>query len=341
MKSALITGAKLCLTGALIYWLWSTGKLDINQMSIIYKDLGFLFIVVCSWVITQAILGSLRWQMLLKGVGYQVGFVRVLKLQLTGLFFNTALPGAVGGDLVKAGYMIIDNPSKGKSPAMTSVLMDRIIGLFGLFTIGGMIVLLNYNSAMAIPTLRPVVYMIFLLIASVTLGLIITFKHYKGDDPILKLISKKYPGSNSIVKIYSCFRQYKDNKRYVLASWLLSVTIQGILTIYFYNIASKVLPTVEFSKVAMVFPVGILVTALPLAPGGLGVGHVAFDKLFDVIGYVDGASIFNIYVVSFLALNLLGFIPYMTLKKKPTPKNQDQEKNRPMEVVTHTTSAGA
>jgi hypothetical protein len=54
-----------------------------------------------------------------------------------------------------------------------------------------------------------------------------------------------------------------------------------------------------------------MTTALPLAPGGLGLGHVAFERLFTMVGLTGGANIFNVMVLGQLSLNLLGVIPYL------------------------------
>ena len=46
---------------------------------------------------------------------------------------------------------------------------------------------------------------------------------------------------------------------------------------------------------ASVAPLAILVTALPLAPGGMGVGHVAFEEVLGIVGISGGANIFNLF----------------------------------------------
>jgi uncharacterized membrane protein YbhN (UPF0104 family) len=70
-----------------------------------------------------------------------------------------------------------------------------------------------------------------------------------------------------------------------------------------------------FGKIAVIYPVGVLTTAIPITPSGLGVGHVAFTKLFEMVGLQHGASVFNMFVFSQLILNMLGVIPYLSLRK--------------------------
>ena len=52
-------------------------------------------------------------------------------------------------------------------------------------------------------------------------------------------------------------------------------------------------------------PIGLITTAIPLAPGGIGIGHVAFESLYQLVGVAGGADIFNMYIIQ-LAVYLMG-----------------------------------
>jgi uncharacterized membrane protein YbhN (UPF0104 family) len=90
-----------------------------------------------------------------------------------------------------------------------------------------------------------------------------------------------------------------------------------MIYLYFMGYIGRVLygdTAFDPALLAPIFPFGILVTALPLAPGGLGVGHAAFDRLFSMVGLPGGANVFNVYVLTQLVLNLLGVFPYLYMK---------------------------
>ena len=53
-----------------------------------------------------------------------------------------------------------------------------------------------------------------------------------------------------------------------------------------------------------------------LAPGGIGVGHMAFKHLYMLVGWTGGADVFNIMVMGSLVLNLLGVVPYLFYRTK-------------------------
>ena len=56
-------------------------------------------------------------------------------LGFIGYVFNLVIPGAVGGDLIKAAYLVRMHIKK--TQAVASMVIDRILGLLGLFVAGG------------------------------------------------------------------------------------------------------------------------------------------------------------------------------------------------------------
>lgn len=78
------------------------------------------------------------------------------------------------------------------------------------------------------------------------------------------------------------------------------------LTSPFYDIAIPL----RFAFAFM--PLGLMAMAIPITPAGLGVGHAIFDTLFSYFGQKNGASLFNLYFITYVFLNLLGCIAYLT-----------------------------
>ncbi len=71
-------------------------------------------------------------------------------------------------------------------------------------------------------------------------------------------------------------------------------------------------------------PLGLITIAIPISPAGIGLGHMAFQTLFQLVKINDGASFFNIYFIVGLTFNLLGVIPYLLSKKR---HSLDETKN--------------
>jgi glycosyltransferase 2 family protein len=53
-------------------------------------------------------------------------------------------------------------------------------------------------------------------------------------------------------------------------------------------------------------PLALLMTALPLAPGGIGTGHAAFYFFFLELGSEAGADLFTMFLAAQLLIALVG-----------------------------------
>ncbi len=318
LKSLLITSGKLFVAAALLVWLQKKGQLDFAQLRLFQENPWLVCATLFYFFVGLVFLGTWRWKTLLKGAGYTLTWTRAVTLQMTGFFFNSVMPGAVGGDIIKIAYVIRDNPGRSKSQVMMTALLDRIVGLAGLFLVCWVMFLLNLGTIRELPVFSS----LLLITSGVSLGFIAFFfaalYHYKGQDPFLRILQLKIPGFGFIEKLYNAMRVYRYARKDILASLTISIGIQFISLLLFYFISTKVTSQYpSFAKVAVIYPIGVTTTAIPITPAGLGVGHVAFDQLFQLVGLDHGANAFNLFALSQLFLNLIGFIPYLTLKKIP------------------------
>ena len=72
-------------------------------------------------------------------------------------------------------------------------------------------------------------------------------------------------------------------------------------------------------------PIGLITVAIPIAPGGIGIGHMAFETLYQLAGLSGGADIFNLYIIVVLGVNMLGGIPYFLYNSNyKTPNNSEK-----------------
>lgn len=66
----------------------------------------------------------------------------------------------------------------------------------------------------------------------------------------------------------------------------------------------------------VVVPLGLLVTAVPVAPAGVGTGHAAFSWLFLLLGSSAGANIFSLFVVFQLFVGAIGGWVYLRYRSE-------------------------
>lgn len=265
------------------------------------------------------LLGAVRWQWLLQAQGIVLPGLRTLELTLVGNFFNIALPGAVSGDFVKAFYIGKEMPGK-RARAFGSILFDRVAGLGALVLVSAVAMLsLSLTdegaSSQTLVSLRPLVVICILAEVAFFAYLFFVREH---KDPVLMLLRKLetlHPKAQSITRIYEGLRHYHHHKKAVLKVILLSVFIHvcvGFAILQFCGaLGSEHLPILS---VYTVFPVGLLITAVPIAPAGVGTGHVAFSYLFSRIGSARGADVFTLFALSNIIYGAVGGVIYLRFK---------------------------
>lgn len=313
---------KFLFAGALLYWLYNSGKLkfDLIEQSLNHP---FHWVFCFIFLIGSVFITTLRWKSILE-IKSQIKFTfpAILKLTWIGLMFNTALPGAVSGDIIKLVYAKNLDKSLDKTFLVTSVIFDRIIGLFGLLTLLGVFSVINYADLTARSNeLANMIHFNFLLVFGMILFLIILFLPAKIQEIGLNLARKIPVVKNHLAKTLAQVWLIGRNKKLILTTILLSVVCHIFNIMAFWTLAKPFITADIPTRYAFSFiPIGFLTLAIPVAPAGLGVGHAVFDKLFSFFGQMNGASLFNFQFLATVIVNLCGIVPYLFHRDKSLDK---------------------
>lgn len=261
-----------------------------------------------------------RWAYLLRTREFDVNARKTMPLTLIGVFFNYAIPGAIGGDVVKAYYVARDNPGR-KVDAVTSVIVDRILGLYGMVILALSAIILNYGFVFSHSTLSLVGFSTAAVFVVMTLFLGAAFsrrlRRLLHMDKGLGIL----PGGAMLLRLYDAFQVYRENTKAVYVSLLASILSQmvaiGFMMFVGYAVGdSNLRPDTFFFAV----PLGFIVSALPIAPAGIGVGQYAFLMLFRLYSGTDtnlGQTAITAFQVVLFIWGLAGAYFYMQ-KKRPS-----------------------
>ncbi|MDB4939181.1 MAG: hypothetical protein JWP87_6153 [Labilithrix sp.] len=324
LKNLLSFALKVVVATVLITWLVRSGSLDMRALGLFFQRpqllAGDLFVFGAGTV-----LGALRWRALLGLAGVRLPFLRLLQLHLTALFFNVVIPGNVGGDVVKALYVARDSAPEKRTTILLIVFIDRLMGLAGLVTMATLITVIRGPTLWANPLLRPLAGTVALLGVAVVLGpalLVVVMR--RAGDRIEAWTSGTTRIAGLLGRLVAAMRLLSSKPANLFAalgfSMCLHFCAMGLFTMMTRSVGGF---DVGFAEIATVFPLGILTMILPLSPSGLGVGHVAFDRLFAAIGLTGGATIFNVYLIGQIAPCLIGIFPYLALKREAAPPALD------------------
>ena len=312
MKKIFIFTSKFLVAGGFLYWLIHSGKLDISQTTILWKKKEFFCLLVIPTLFFCTILQNFRWWLILNSLTIHFSWLSLFNLTWIGNFFSTVLPGLVSGDILKGVYL----QKKTKSPwtaVYSSLLLDRIMGLLGLFFL--FLISSVFQLSKEDSYHKFFIFMIIGFLGLVGFFLFVFFPQQKTQKITAKIPVLLQKEIFTTIAIYlSIFRK---NKKKIIASFLISIIIHFILCWVIYQISIFLFPqTLSFWKQALIIPLGLVVTALPISPSGIGVGHIAFDNLYNWFGFSGGATIFNIFIINQILVFLSGAIPFVFYKKQ-------------------------
>jgi glycosyltransferase 2 family protein len=287
------------LGAAIIYWLLQNQTLDWSHISTLTLPFVLFGIILVS---LQFVLSAFRVRLLLHGHGIEVALSQCVKFNAVGIFYSTFMPGGVSGDVARAYFFWREYPEVSKASLAGALFLDRLYGLTTLIFVGLLAAtfLLSIDDSM----LNYVVIGWVLLIGGVCcyiwLGRNLFIDEREIPKARLAILAFNLRKFFSKIKL----ENYKTSTIWLVLLLSACVHIAAIVTIYLFSM--HVLSGLSIVQVAAVSPVGLLANALPLSPGGIGVGEKSFDMLFGLLGGVSGGNAFLIARVFLYSPALLG-----------------------------------
>jgi hypothetical protein len=312
LKERLMLALKFALVGIVFYYLYRKGLIttaSFQKMAASPKTL-----MICSVLMfLNTLFGALRWQVLLKSQGADLRFLQVLKLNMVGAFFNIALPGAVSGDFVKAVHVAKMFKDK-RAAIFGSMLFDRILGVSAMVFVAAFSALLSVFLPWggSLPS--------FLLIAVGVVGFanilffIYLFLSHKRDPlfELLKFFTKRSEKLSAVDRLYQGVMVYRKHPSRILKAIGVSVMIHLFLVLIAFFITEAIsADSLSVIAVAVIAPIGMLATTLPVLPAGVGTGHAAFYALYHLVGSSLGAEVFSMIVLYQVLVGAIGGVVYL------------------------------
>lgn len=265
----------------LLAFLIKKGPFDLDQLKFILSQPKIIALGLATFLI-QILLVSYRWKLFVDLVT-KLSFLKTVQLSLVGMFFNFFIPGGVGGDIVKA-IELSKNKSTSRSQALSTVMSDRIFGLFAMIALATAFLGYDYlqDPSDFILKIGLTSLFIFAGITSALLFLPFIFKKIaeflsSKDSKILNNIEKLIASLNFT---FITFRNVKIQSK----SFSVSTLSQMFAIFYLYTVVVTIgAQPPSFLVFFSLCCFGFVASALPIMPGGIGVGQYAFYFLFSSI----------------------------------------------------------
>jgi uncharacterized protein (TIRG00374 family) len=274
LRIGFVTAAVIAVT----IWVAQNNRYVILGRSFAKMGPWFFAGIVAAFVASQAILAS-RWWLLLRTQGIHINIWAAIRLHFLGLFYNNAMPGSVGGDLIRAWY--VTKHTDKKFAAVLSIFVDRFVGLLSSLMMAGFcyfVLLRDVNLGAGQKTASGILK--WAIIALVILVcLVAVFPAGR------KLLARAYQhGVTFAEKFWTAAVLYGSKPLTLLAAFGLTFLLQSMVITGFWLIGRQIGIEASAKYYFVFFPLTWGLGAIPVSVGGAGVVEGGLAGLFVLAG---------------------------------------------------------
>jgi uncharacterized protein (TIRG00374 family) len=287
---------------SLIVWMVATGKVDLSVLTRLPAD---LLVEASILTLVLTVLGAVRVRYILQKQAIHTGVWQCFLYNCAGILYSAFLPGGISGDAVR-GYLFMKAVPNHRLAILGAMVLDRVLGLVSMVFLG--FVAACY-MAITVTFIRPYLLgfgaIFFSLIGGVALLHFIGARHTHQETAAEGFVEKIW---SKVTRIIASLRIHDYPARVLFFVVLQSMVIHllAVALIYICSVYAK--SGLDFLRVFVATPIGLLVNAIPLSPGGLGIGENAFELLYKTIGGQNGATSFLLARVFLYSPALIGLV---------------------------------
>ena len=227
-----------------------------------------------------------RWYVLVRVIEPRFKLGAAFLLGFIGNVFNLVIPGAVGGDFIKAAYLV--RMEINRTQAVASMVIDRIVGLLGLFLLAS--VAGAFAWPMANPKMRALIAMAW---GASVCGLVVLMMIFNQSltraFPSLLERHNRFSGILHELKVMST--TYRRRLDVVAGCLVASMGVHTMVVLGFYIVSRAIFPTglPGLGQHLTIVPLILFTTAVPLPFGALGLTEQVSGELFTFVNHPGGA----------------------------------------------------
>lgn len=263
-------------------------------------DLALLLLAVCLYGVV-ILITVIRWDYLLRVQGVFLRFWDLARLTMTGVFFNLAIPGAVSGDFVKMAYISRQVPDK-KAECILTIVVDRIVGILGLFFVASVLLVLNLPFLLNLPPEQRLLQMAAFTVGLGSVGgiaavLLIEYRARLLRHPWLARLAdcggRWLPARITAViqRLTTALELYRQRRRAVLGAFLLSVGVHSCIALTLFAIGRSLSEkAMSLREYFLATQVANAVASIPVTPAGVGSRDFVIKAFMNAMEATAGKS---------------------------------------------------
>lgn len=223
------------------------------------------------------VLGTVRWQLLLKHLDVFVPLSRLLHFVLQSIAVNLFVPGGVAGEFSRALSLHLRHTEAG--PAYSSVITDKLLGLIGFLLLAMLAVILEWQKLWEVNIIWPVA--VFGLIL-----LIMTSALYSGRVSLaVTQRLQRLPAVQRISKLLTDnLQSYRRTPLILFKTLCIAIAAHMLQIICTWTIGVALGVELGFFTYLLYVPIIAVAAAVPISNSGIGVRETGFVLLLSIAG---------------------------------------------------------
>jgi uncharacterized protein (TIRG00374 family) len=247
-----------------------------------------------------------RWQILLDAIGVQVPLTELTNIYFIGFLFNNLLPSGLGGDAMR--MVELSRHSEHGSDAVTSVVVDRFLGLSALQAIALIALLSDWG---AVP---PAVayFTIAIFLGGLVIGYLLI------NRSLYTMLRTRLGLFRRLTDIRIIGNLVESFQRYPLGALGRAYLVAGLFNMFHITmnlfIGLGLGAEASLAHYAIFVPITSLVLLVPISFAGLGVREGAYRQLFSQVGVppeIAVAMSLMVYFFGNVCTGLIGGVIYL------------------------------
>jgi uncharacterized protein (TIRG00374 family) len=295
---------------------WSKGPQDLWQtLRLVQPGALLLSVGLLGFALW---LGVVRWRMVLAVQGLDLSLARATRISLVAQFFNAFLLGSTGGDLIKSYYAARQTHHR-KTEAVTTVFVDRLIGLWGMLLFAAVMLLPNLEMIRQHKDLIVPALMVLSMLVVLTVILFLAF--WGGVSkrfPRARHYLRRLPKAAILERSLDSCRRFGKERVFLVKTVALSLAVNVALVLQIWVLGIGLNLGIPLTALMMIVPFITCVAAIPITPNGLGLRENLFVLMLAVLAVAgtDALSLSLLASAEGIFWSVVGGFVYMGLREK-------------------------
>ena len=304
-RKLLLNVLKIAVSIGLLIFIFST--IDLQEFLTVVSGADPVWLLAAvTMMMLGVVIRAFRWQILLDAIGVRVPIGELTAIYFIGFLFNNVLPSGLGGDAIR--IVELNRHSERGSDAVTSVVVDRFLGLSALQAIALVALIFDWDAVPAFIAY----FTIIIFLASLILGYLLIHR------PLYLTLQARISLFKQATEIKMIGNLFESFQRYPLSAigqaYIVSLLFNFNLILMNVFIGLALGAQANLVQYAIFVPITSLVLILPISFAGLGVREETYRQLFGLIGVPKETAYalsLLVYVIGNIITGVFGGIIYL------------------------------